>query len=127
MVTFFNFMRKYKNWLEYKKILKQYYTDLENPSVVIGVLESDGIFSKVMNTIYMQKQQYKQMLNLPPTTQFPWQLSIDNILYTMMNEYSTSNKNKLFGMNNNNEEITTPTINRITTPQNPYRRQANNN
>ena len=124
----FNFMRKYKNWLKYKKISKRYYTELENLSVVVGVLESDGRFSKALNTIYMLKQQYEQMLNLHPTTQFPQQLTINNIPYTIMNEYLTSNKNELFGMNNNNnKDITTPTINRITTPQNPYRRQANNN
>ena len=55
----FTFMRQYKNWLEFEKISNRTYSDLENLTVVMNVLENDGRFSKALSAFSMQKQLYE--------------------------------------------------------------------
>lgn len=121
----FTFMRNYKNWLEYEKISNRHYSDVENLTVVMNVLENDGRFSKALSAISMQKQLYEQMILIQLGTQFPLALTIENIPYTIMNEYATDEKRDLFGNENND---TNAVINKLNDRpvQNPYRRNKNN-
>ena len=119
--NFFSFMRMFNNWLEYEKIAQRNYSDIENLSVVIDVLKTDGRFEKALSTINMQKQLYEQMCKLNKNQPIPRELTVDIIPYTIMNAYESDEKRDLFSDSN---ETDAPTINRLNNDQNNNRQRG---
>ena len=103
----FTFVRKYSNYIECEKISNRNYTDMEQLTYVINTLDTDGRFEKALNIIRIQKNTYEELLKTQPTN-FPHLLTLHALPYTIMNVYSETEKQELFGTANT--PTPTPTV-----------------
>ena len=92
----FTFIRDYSNYIEYERISKRNYSNIEKLTFVIDALELDGRFEKALASIKMRKNTYEEMTKLNDTSTFPPALTLDTLPYTIMQCYTPKEKSDFF-------------------------------
>ena len=92
----FTFIRDYSNYIEYERISKRNYSDLEKLTFVIDALELDGRFEKALASIKLRKNTYEEMTKLSDNSSFPPALTLDTLPYTIMQCYTPKEKSDFF-------------------------------
>lgn len=119
--SLFTFIRKYTNYIESERIANRKYTDLEQLSFIMNVLESDGRFDKALHNLRLHKNMFEELSKTNVNAKFPPSLTLDILPYTIMKSFTTEEKNELFTDPNNN---ITPIVNVVTRRNNA---RPNNN
>ena len=71
--------------------------------MVTNALEADGRFDHALSKLEMKVGLHKNMLQFDPTQQFPSELLISALPYTIMTMYSPEEKKNLFGTSDNTD------------------------
>ena len=114
----FTFIREYSNYIEYERVSKRNYTDIEKLSFVIEALETDGRFEKALASIKMRKNTHEEMLKFNSSSPFPPALTLDTLPYTVMQCYTPQEKSEFFNSSTTTSVATIQSINKQ-----PYQRR----
>ena len=116
----FTYLRHYNNWLEYERVSARTYTPMEQLTTVMECMEKDpnGRFDKALANLRLKKQLHQNLLkndttgNLP----FPPQLLLEQLPYTIMNEYQPEERVTLFDtteQNSSDDDSNTAIVHRF--------------
>ena len=94
--SLFSFIRQYTNYIESERIANRTYTEIEQLSFIMSVLEADGRFDKALGHLRIHKNMFEEISKTTPNAKFPPSLTVEILPYTIMKSYSTEEKHTLF-------------------------------
>ena len=114
----FTYLRHYNNWLEYERVSARVYSPMEQLTNIMENLARDPSqrFDKALTTLRLKKQLHQNLLKSDSTIPFPPQLLLDQLPYTIMNEYEPEEHGSLFedsGATTSDDDTDTAIINRF--------------
>ena len=95
----FDYIRHYRNWLEFERVCSRTYSHIEQLTTVINALDKVGTYTKALNNIRLNLQLHQKLLKCTPTIPFPPNLYLDQLPYTIINQYQPHKRLTLFDSN----------------------------
>ena len=110
----FNYIRHYRNWLEFERVCSRTYSPIEQLTTVLNEMDKSGKYNKAVSSIRMNLQFHQKMSESSPHTPFPSNLLLDQLPYTIINQYQQHERLTLFESTNlDDHDNDYPVINRF--------------